>query len=100
MKEDSVDKGHLIDGRYGIGDIVDLRQLRRIFEGFSEATGFTVGFLDHPGMNILIAAGWRDICTGFHRSCPASEAVCAKSNRRLLDQLDEAGKVVTEPCGH
>ncbi|MCE5263085.1 MAG: PocR ligand-binding domain-containing protein [Deltaproteobacteria bacterium] len=100
MKAGSVDKGHLIDGRYGIGDVVDLRQLRRIFEGFSEATGFTVGFLDHPGMNILIAAGWRDICIGFHRSCPASEAVCAKSNRRLLDRLDEAGKVVTEPCGH
>ena len=100
MKEGDVDNSDLIDGRYGIGDVVDLCQLRRIFEEFSEATGFTVGFLDHPGMNILIAAGWRDICTGFHRGCPASEAVCLKSNRHLLDHLEEAGKVVIEPCGH
>lgn len=88
----------LVDGKYGIGDLVDLAELRRIFECFTEATGFTIGFLDHPGMNILIATGWRDICTKFHRACPLSVANCLKSNRHLLNNLDEPGKLVIELC--
>jgi len=93
-------KACLVDGKYGIGDIVDLKQLQLIFEHFTAATGFTIGFLDHPALNILIATGWRDICTKFHRSCPEAEAVCLRSNRRLLDHLDEPGKIVAEQCGH
>ena len=92
------DKAHLVDGKYGIRDLVDLDELRRIFERFTEATGFTLGFLDHPGMNILVATGWRDICTKFHRGCPISAANCERSNRHLLDQLDEPGKLVVEQC--
>jgi two-component system, cell cycle sensor histidine kinase and response regulator CckA len=100
MKKSDTGRTNLVDGKYGITDLVDLGRLRRIFERFTEATGLTIGFLDHPGMNILLAAGWRDICTQFHRGCPDAEAVCLKSNRRLLDQLDEPGKIVIEPCGH
>jgi PAS domain S-box-containing protein len=98
MIEPNRDPAHLVDGKYGIADLVDLAQLRTLFERFTEATGFTIGFLDHPGLNILIATGWRDICTKFHRSCPLSAANCLKSNRHLLNHLDEAGKVVIEPC--
>jgi PAS domain S-box-containing protein len=94
----TIDKTHLVDGKYGICDLVDLAELRRIFERFAEATGFTIGFLDHPGLNILIATGWRDICTKFHRACPISIANCTKSNRHLLDSLDEPGKLVVEQC--
>ena len=100
MKKGNMNKIHLVDGKYGIGDLVDLGQLRRIFERFTEATGFTIGFLDHPGLNILISTGWRDICAKFHRGCPESEAICLKSNRHLLVQLDEPGKVVIELCDH
>ncbi len=100
MEMEAADNGHLVDGKYGIGDIVDLKQLQLIFEHFTAATGFTIGFLDHPALNILIATGWRDICTKFHRSCPEAEAVCLKSNRCLLDRLDEPGRIVAEQCGH
>lgn len=100
MKTAETDGIHLVDGKYAIDDLVDFGQLRRIFERFTEATGFTIGFLDHPGLNILIATGWRDICIKFHRGRPESEAVCLQSNRKLLDRLDEPGKVVVESCGH
>ena len=69
------DTTHLVDGKYGIADLVDLEKLRGLFENFTEATGFTIGFLDHPGLNVLVASGWRDICTKFHRSCPAAEEI-------------------------
>ncbi|MFA6292681.1 MAG: PocR ligand-binding domain-containing protein [Victivallales bacterium] len=89
----------LVDGKYSIGDLVDLERLRHIFEEFSQATGgFTVGFLDHPGMNILIAVNWRDICTKFHRGCPMGSENCTKSNKHLLDQLTEPGKLTFEEC--
>ncbi|MEI8175304.1 MAG: PocR ligand-binding domain-containing protein [Candidatus Omnitrophota bacterium] len=88
----------LVDGKYSIRDLVDIDQLLVIFEKFTRATGFTIGFLDHPGLNILIGTGWKDICTKFHRSCPASLDNCAKSNRHLLDQLTKPGKLVIEAC--
>jgi len=94
------DTAHLVDGKYGITDLVDLEKLRGLFEKFTEATGFTIGFLDHPGLNVLVASGWRDICTKFHRSCPAAEEICVKSNRKLLDNLDEPGQEVIEACDH
>lgn len=89
---------HLIDGKYGINDLIDIEQLRHLCERFTQATGFTIGFLDHPGMNLLISTGWKDICTKFHRGCAASEAVCIKSNHKLLDNLNTFGSAVVEYC--
>lgn len=77
---------------------MDLEQLRSIFEKFTQSTGFTIGFLDHPGLNVLTATGWRDICTKFHRACPASIENCLKSNMHLLKQLREPGQIVIEEC--
>lgn len=94
------DTSHLVDGKYAITDLVDLEQLREIFEKFTRATGFTIGFLDHPGLNVLVASGWQDICTKFHRGCEASAAVCTTSNAHLLDQLVEPNQLVIEPCDH
>lgn len=90
----------LVDGKYGIADLVDLDELRRIFARFTEATGFTIGFLDHPGLNVLIATGWRDLCAKYHRQCPAAAANCLESNRHLLNNLDEPGKLVIEECSN
>ena len=98
MKSDNPDKSFLVDGQYAIEDLVDLNQLRQLFEQFTRATGFTIGFLDHPGLNILIGTGWRDICTKYHRMCTLAAANCEKSNHHLLDQLDEPGKLAIEAC--
>ncbi len=89
---------YLIDGKYSINDLVDMSKLRKIFQMFTDTTGFTIGFLDHPGLNILIATGWRDICTKHHRLCPRAAQNCLKSNKHLLDQLTEQGKIVVEEC--
>lgn len=94
------DKTHLIDGQYGIRDLVDIEQLRHLFERFTVATGFTIGFLDHPEMNVLISTGWKDICTKFHRGCAASEAICIQSNHKLFNSFNEPGSVVVELCDH
>ncbi len=96
----TADSANLVDGRYSILDLVNLEQLRTIFEQFHEATGFTIGFLDHPALNILIATGWRDICTKFHRQCPLAAEVCTRSNTHLLRNLSEPGQLMIEECEH
>jgi len=88
----------LISGKYSIKDLINVEKLQAIFEKFTQTTGFTIGFLDHPGLNVLIATGWRDICTKFHRACPASLKNCKKSNEHLLEQLTKPKQLVVEPC--
>ncbi|HWH68849.1 MAG TPA: PocR ligand-binding domain-containing protein [Candidatus Sulfotelmatobacter sp.] len=94
------DRSHLVDGKYSIEDLVDIEQLRRLFEQFSKATGFTTGFVSYPEQKILIATGWRDICTKFHRACPLSAQTCRKSNISLTARLAKLQTLNIEPCGH
>jgi two-component system NtrC family sensor kinase len=89
---------NLIDGKYAISDLVDIERLRRIFELFHKCSGFTIGLVAHPGMDIVIAVGWRDICTHFHRGHPLSLLKCQRSNARLFGQLAEPGRVMIEEC--
>ncbi len=88
------------DGRYTIEDLVDIEQLRQIFEKFSAATGFTTGFLSYPDLNVLIGTGWHDICTKFHRGNEESVKVCKASNAALLGDLKDMKEIRILPCDH
>lgn len=94
----NIDTESLVDGQYGITDLLDIEELRSLCEDFTQATGFTIGFLDHPGLNILIATGWRKICTQYHRCSDIALENCIKSNQQLLNNLNEPGKLVIEKC--
>jgi len=89
---------HLVDGKYSIKDLIDIESLHKILEKFSIATGFTTGFLEYPSQEILIATGWRDICTKFHRAFPASAKHCKDSNIYLTKQLKELQELNIKPC--
>lgn len=93
-------KKNLVDGQYTIRDLVDLKKLRGIFQHFTDTMGFTIGFLSVPDMEILIATGWRDICTKFHRRCPISAENCRRSNVHLTRKMNRPGRVVIEACGN
>ncbi len=87
-------------GDYTIHDLVDLARLRRLFERFSQATGLTVGFHDHPGMKLLIVSHWRRVCTDFHRCAVASAAGCERSDHALLSALTSTDRVEVRVCEH
>ncbi len=93
-------KAHRVDGKYTIRDLVDIERLRGIFEEFSLATGFTTGFVSYPDLKILIATGWRDVCTKFHRACPESAEHCKESNQYLLGRLKKLKELNIKPCGN
>lgn len=89
---------HLVDGKYSIRDLIDIERLRKALEKFSLATGFTTGFLEYPSQEILIATGWRDICTKFHRASSESEKHCKKSNIYLSEQMRQLKELKIKPC--
>ena len=47
-------------------DLVDANVIRDIMNDFYKLTGLGIGIIDTKG-NVLVAIGWQDICTKFHR---------------------------------
>ena len=92
------DANFLVDGKYAIRDLVDIEALRQVFEKFSAATGFTIGFLAYPSLEILIATGWRDVCTRFHRACHDSSQHCKASNAYLMSRITQTRELSICPC--
>ena len=93
-------KDNLVDGKYSIKDLLDLKKLQQIFEIFTKTTGTTIGLSSYPSQEILIAAGWKDICTKFHRRNPQSAQCCLKSNISMTKNLKKPGDISIVKCGN
>jgi PAS domain S-box-containing protein len=81
-------------------DLIDLKELKVLFEKFSTATGFTTGLIDQATNEVLLSTGWRDICVEFHRACPESKKHCKASNKELTSGLNHAGEIYISHCGN
>jgi signal transduction histidine kinase/ligand-binding sensor protein len=68
--------------KYAFSDLVDVDQLRPLLEGFTNATGAATAVLDIEG-TVLVATGWSEICTRFHRRHPTTCARCIESDTIL-----------------
>ncbi len=51
-------------------------------ETLSAASGIALAVLDVDG-EVLVAAGWQDICTQFHREHPETVKHCLESDLRI-----------------
>lgn len=89
---------YLVDEKYSIKDLVDIERLRAIFEEFSGITGGSIGFVSHPDQEVLIATGWRAVCTRFHRMHPKTTKRCIDSNIALTGKLTKPGDINIEEC--
>jgi signal transduction histidine kinase/DNA-binding response OmpR family regulator len=74
--------------KYKFSELVDIPQLQESMEYFHQATGLANAVLD-PEENILVAAGWTDICTKFHRCSPLTAARCKESDAYIKSHLFE-----------
>ena len=63
-------------------DIVDVPALQTLMDEFYAVTHFGVGIVDLKG-RVLVATGWQNICTQFHRACPETAARCQESDIAL-----------------
>ena len=65
-----------------LGDILDVPALQTMMDQFHALTGFGVGIVDLHG-KVLVATGWQDICTKFHRVHPITCRHCVESDTVL-----------------
>lgn len=64
------------------GKIIDGSQIQSLMNDFYKLTNIGVAILDLKG-KILVATGWQDICTKFHRVHPESLKNCIESDLQL-----------------
>lgn len=67
-------------------DLVDVDELKGLCESFTAITGAVTAILELDG-TILIATGWQDICTRFHRVNDATANRCRESDTILARGL-------------
>ncbi|MHB0877109.1 MAG: PAS domain S-box protein [Anaerolineae bacterium] len=65
-------------------DIIDRQAVQSLIGDLCNLTGVAVAMLDQKG-EVLVAAGWQDICTQFHRINPEACANCRESDTVLTD---------------
>ncbi len=78
-------------------ELIDIGALRELCADFTEITGMATAILDFEG-NILVASGWQDICTKYHRVNPASACRCSESDTLLAGGLREGEKYNVYNC--
>jgi PAS domain S-box-containing protein len=82
---------------YRLENIIDVDNIRALLESFSEATDIVTAILDIDG-NILVSAGWRDICTKFNRPCPETAKRCTESDTVLAGKLASGADYSVYEC--
>lgn len=69
-------------GTVELADILDVEAVQNLMDDFYDLTGYGVGIVDNHG-DVLVAEGWQDICTKFHRVHPETCENCIDSDTRL-----------------
>ena len=74
--------------RYKFTDIVDIDKLRESLGFLYRVTNLPNAILDDEG-NILIASGWVDLCTKYHRVNPEMKNRCKESDAYIKSHIYE-----------
>lgn len=82
---------------YAFNDLVDIDKLKDLCENYTQITHTVTAILDLEG-NVLVASGWQDICTRFHRRHPVTAKRCRESDTVLAGQLRKGEKFNVYQC--
>ncbi len=69
-------------GNLELTDVIDIQAIQEIMDHFYNVTKIGVAVVDMKG-DVLVATGWQDICTKFHRCHPETERNCRESDVAL-----------------
>jgi len=87
----------LRDQDFKFRDFIDVEFITSLCEQFSDITGFVTALLELDG-TVLIATGWQDVCTKFHRQNPISLTRCTESDIYIGNQLTEGKPYTLYTC--
>ncbi|MHC1699145.1 MAG: PocR ligand-binding domain-containing protein [Geobacteraceae bacterium] len=65
-----------------LADIIDVPTIQAIMDDFYRLTAIGVGLIDVQG-KVLVATGWQEICTKYHRTHPEAGRNCIESDTVL-----------------
>lgn len=84
---------------YKFSDLVDIPKLQSLMAAFSHATGIAISILEPDG-RILIAKGWQEICTKFHRIHRHTNALCHESDNYIRKHLGKGHSYIWYECAN
>ncbi len=67
-------------------ELLDVNQVQAMMDDFYKLSNIGAAFADIHG-NILVATGWQDICTQFHRVNPEAKKFCIASDTILSENV-------------
>ncbi|MBF0426296.1 MAG: PAS domain-containing protein [Magnetococcales bacterium] len=67
-------------------DLIDISKVQSLAEAIHRASGIPIGIIDLDN-NILVGAGWQEICTQFHRVHPETCRRCHESDAYVTHHL-------------
>lgn len=74
-------------GALGLADVVDIPALQALMDDFYSLSKIPVGMIDLDG-KVLVATGWQEICTRFHRENPETCQYCVESDTVLSEGVE------------
>lgn len=77
-------------------NIINTEEIQSLMDDFYELTHIGIAVVDMSG-KILVATGWQDICTKFHRINPETKMNCIESDL-YLSQHVKPGEYVKYKC--
>ncbi len=69
-----------------LADLIDWDALNSMLDDFCELTPYVIGIVDLNG-KVLVAKGWQEICTKFHRCNPETLKNCMMSDSELSQNV-------------
>lgn len=82
---------------YKFSDIVDIEAVQALMDKLWDASGIPTGIIDVDG-TVLVATGWQEICSRFHRQHPETYARCLESDSYLTRHLENFAEL--PECGY
>ncbi len=77
-----------VDQEIQLSEVVDVKEIQSLMDDFYSFTGIGMAMVDIEG-NVLVATGWQDICTQFHRKHPETLKNCIESDTELSSGLEK-----------
>jgi PAS domain S-box-containing protein len=71
-----------------LADVIDVDMMQSLMDDFYELTHVGIGVIDMQG-RVLVAEGWQDICSMYHRRQPEALANCLESDLVLTREVEQ-----------
>jgi polar amino acid transport system substrate-binding protein len=84
------------DARIELKNILETERLQEIMDDFYQLTQMGTSIIDMNG-EVLVKAGWHNICTHFHRKHPQTLKNCIESETNPTEDLKE-GETIGYKC--